>query len=255
MIGGLLEKFRKKPSREKYGIPEDQVVYAIGDIHGRADLLRRLHDLIIHDADNRQHEKRMLVYLGDYVDRGPYVHETLEMLVNEPLPEFERIFLMGNHEQYLLNFLEDPMVLQTWIIIGGHSTLLSYGVRPPSSGFTHDRAEEVRQEFANAVPESHLIFFKNLQPFFKIGDFLFVHAGIRPGLKLKKQKPEDLYWIRDEFLSCTVGHGIKVIHGHTIEEEVQVRSNRVGIDTGAYATGVLTCAVIEGCEIRFLSTK
>ncbi len=255
MIGRLLEKFREKPSLEKYEIPENQVVYAIGDIHGRADLLRKLHDLIIQDADDRQHEKRTLVYLGDYVDRGPYVRETVEMLINETLPGFERIFLMGNHEQFLLNFLEDPEILQAWIIVGGGSTLSSYGVRLPSSGFSPERDEKVRRTFISAVPKNHLLFFKNLRPFFKLKDFLFVHAGIRPGLKLEKQKSEDIFWIRDDFLSSTYDHDFMVVHGHTIDEEVQIRSNRIGVDTGAYATGVLTCAVIEGCEIRFISTK
>ena len=254
MLQALLKKIRRKAPREEYSVPEGSLIYAVGDIHGRADLLRGLHQLIARDAQDREAQKKIIVYLGDYVDRGPYVRETLDLLVENALPGFESRFLMGNHEQLLLNFLEDPQVLQTWIFLGGQSTLLSYKVRSPGSGFSPERGEEVRQELIRAIPEKHLEFLNRLEPFYKAGTYLFVHAGIRPSLDLEDQKPEDIYWIRDDFLSCKADHGLKVVHGHTITEKVQVRLNRVGIDTGAYATGVLTCAVFENRGVRFLST-
>lgn len=254
MLRTLLEKYRNKPSRGEYAIPEGRVIYAVGDIHGRADLLHQLHELISAHALKRRPEKKMLVYLGDYVDRGPQVRETLDMLASKPLPGFERRFLMGNHEQFLLHFLEDPLVLETWAAVGGQATLLSYAVNSPGSGFSPERAGEVLKQFRQALPGRHLEFLRSLEPYFKMGDYLFVHAGIRPGLALEKQKPEDIYWIRDEFLSCSLDLGCKVVHGHTIEEKILIRANRIGIDTGAYATGVLSCAVVEGSGLDFLST-
>lgn len=250
----FLEKFKKKPVKQAYSIPSSCRVYAVGDIHGRADLLGELQNAIFRDARDSSQESNLIVYLGDYLDRGPYVRQTLEQLHLDLPPGFEARYLMGNHEELFLAFLRDPSVLEPWLELGGQMTLLSYGLRPPGFGCTLQRAEEVRQELWQAVPEKHLAFLRNLETSLQCGDYFFVHAGIRPGVPLEKQKPEDMCWIRDPFLSFSKDHGLRVVHGHTVQEEVQEHPNRIGVDTGAYATGILTCAVIEDSRLRYLST-
>ncbi len=255
MIQGLLDKFRtkKKPPRE-FWIPENQRVYAVGDIHGRADLVERIHEIIISDAAEHSHKKNFIVYLGDYLDRGPYARETIDLLISSQPPGFERVYLMGNHEQILLNFLDEPSILSMWLGVGGGSTLMSYGLKPPGSGFSEQKAHEVRDELREKIPAEHIGFIKNLRQSFPAGDYLFVHAGIRPAVPIEDQTPDDIYWIRDEFLNSDADHGKMVIHGHTISEDIQHLSNRIAIDTGAYASGVLSCVVLEENRIKFLST-
>ena len=154
-----------------------------------------------------------------------------------------------------LDFLKNPSILQLWLDLGGHATLMSYGIRPPQgSGFKPELAERICRKLLENMPRDHLVFLNGLEPFFRFGDYFFVHAGIRPRVPPEKQKPEDMYWIREDFLSCSEDHGFRVVHGHTIHEQAREYPNRIGIDTGAYATGVLTCAVFEGSRIRYLST-
>jgi serine/threonine protein phosphatase 1 len=255
MIQGLLDKLRtkKNPPRE-FWIPENQRVYAVGDIHGRADLVERMHEIIISDAAEHSDNKNFIIYLGDYLDRGPYVRETIDLLLTAQSPGFECVYLMGNHEQIFLNFLGEPSILSMWLGVGGGSTLMSYGLKPPGSGFSAEKAHKVRDELREKIPAEHIGFIKNLRQSFLAGDYLFVHAGIRPAVPIEDQTPEDLYWIRDEFLNSDADHGQMVIHGHTISEDIQHFSNRIGIDTGAYASGVLSCAVLEEDRVKFLST-
>jgi serine/threonine protein phosphatase 1 len=255
MILQLFEKFNKKNREKVYQLPEGWRVYAVGDIHGRADLLERLNQIIVLDSEAAPFKKNLLVYLGDYLDRGPFVRETLDLLISGLPSGFKTEYLHGNHEEFFLRFLEDPSILEMWVALGGQSTLMSYGVQVPGMGFSTERARKVREELLQAMPREHLEFLTNLKPFFVLGDFVFVHAGIRPGVPLDKQKPEDLFWIRDDFLNSPADHGYLVIHGHTIDEQVQKLFNRIGVDTGAYATGILSCAVLEGNRIRFLSTE
>lgn len=254
MILPFLEKFKTKSREKVYQIPEGCRVYAIGDIHGRADLLERLHEIIVLHSEADPFKKNLAIYLGDYLDRGPFVRDTLDLLLSGLPSGFKTEYLHGNHEEFFLRFLEDPSILEMWVPLGGQSTLMSYGVQVPGKGFSPERARKVREELLQAMPREHLEFLMNLKPFFVIGDFVFVHAGIRPGIPLAEQKPEDLFWIRDDFLNSKVDHGYKVIHGHTIDEQVQKHFNRIGVDTGAYATGILSCAVLENSRIRFLST-
>jgi serine/threonine protein phosphatase 1 len=226
----------------------------VGDIHGRADLLAQLHEAILADAGTGSARENILVYLGDYVDRGAFVRETIDELHRADLPGFRREYLMGNHEQLLLGFLEDPGILDYWLTLGGRATLLSYGINLPFAGTSGDRARDLQEEFRRKLPDRHLAFYENLKAHVRIGDYLFVHAGIRPGVDLDNQNREDFYWIRDEFLNSVADHRFKVVHGHTISAEVENRSNRLGVDTGAYATGVLTCTVLEEEQTRFLAT-
>lgn len=228
-------------------------IYAVGDVHGRDDLLIRLHGLILADARTRPELAHTVVYLGDYVDRGPGSFEVIEFLIHEPLPGFTSIHLKGNHEDMMLRFLEGPATLN-WLLNGGVATLASYGVTAGGPIVYLADLDVVRRELAAAIPPTHRRFLLGLKLMHLAGDYAFVHAGIRPGVDLAAQSPADLMWIRDKFLGTRKDLGKVVVHGHTISEEPEVRANRIGIDTGAFATDRLTCLVLEGNERRFLHT-
>lgn len=233
--------------------PEGTRIYAIGDIHGRADLLSDLHDQIRSDAAGGP-ARKIVIYLGDYVDRGLQSREVVDILLDAPLPGFEAVHLKGNHEAALLDFLTDPRIGPNWVQFGGGSTLLSYHVGlGTGDGHGADFASAQR-EFSERLPVRHLAFYKNLALNRREGDYVFVHAGLRPGVPLPRQSAEDMLWIRDEFLDYAGDFGAVVVHGHTITDAPEVRDNRIGIDTGAFATGQLTCLVLEGSDRRFLST-
>ena len=232
-------------------IPAGLRVYAIGDIHGRLDLLSRLHQMILEDAGSAAGD-RTLVYLGDYVDRGPESAGVVELLSKETLPGFSAIHLMGNHEDFMLRFLDDNSSGNAWFANGGVATLRSYGVK-------FDYAEllspgRLQDKLSRNLPARHLDFLRALTLSHVIGDYLFVHAGIRPAVAMELQTPADLLWIRGDFLNSTADHGRIVVHGHTITDAPEIRENRIGIDTGAFATERLTCLVLEGASQRFLHT-
>ena len=232
-------------------VPAGARVYAIGDIHGCADQMDRLLAAIEDDAKGYAGEKH-LVFLGDYVDRGPDSKGVVERLL-APRDGFTQYFLRGNHDQVVLDFLDDASVYRSWRGFGAPETLMSYGVLPPR--FDDEEAyRKVREEFAAALPASHLTFFRDLQYSARIGDYFFVHAGVRPGVDLDLQTKEDMLWIRDEFLLSNGNFGAVVVHGHTPSERPVRRANRIGVDTGAYATGRLTAAVLEGSDCKYLLT-
>jgi serine/threonine protein phosphatase 1 len=237
---------RRNPPR----VPDGCCVYAIGDIHGRSDLLEKLLDRIWGDAPQ---SANTLIFLGDYVDRGPSAKSVMECLVQLERPGWDIVRLRGNHEEILLEYLKNPEVYQAWRSFGGAETLLSYGVRPPM----FSDAEELRRvhaEFMAALPRAHLALLNGLSFSHSIGDYFFVHAGVRPGVALDRQMPEDTLWIRDEFLSCDASFGKVVVHGHSPSEKPILRPNRIGIDTGAYATGTLTAVKFVSDRCTFLST-
>ncbi len=254
MISYLLNKFKRKPQDNVFRVPAGWQVYAVGDIHGRADLLKKLHSLILEKSKAAPKKKKLVVYLGDYLDRGAHVRETIDELLSDPLPGFRYKHLMGNHEQFLLKFLDDPSIIRIWKDLGGDATLMSYGVDVSGTAFFDGQDEEIRRQLLNSMPRGHIEFIKNLEPFFRFGDYLFIHAGIRPGKALEDQKPEDIHWIRDDFLSSKQDHGVRIIHGHTITERVEEFPNRIGIDTGAFFTGVLSCAVLEDDQASIIHT-
>lgn len=225
-------------------------VYAIGDIHGRADLLDRLHDQI--DADlATAPEKTVIVYLGDYVDRGADSHGVIERLTRSRFSHVETVALLGNHEDMLLQFMDAPYGASLWLSNGGDATLASYKVKVPAS---FDDFLLTQRALLGAMPRHHKQFLGSLSEQVQYGDYLFVHAGIRPGLPLDRQSRESMIWIRDVFLNSEVDHGLIVVHGHTIVHEVEWRPNRIGVDTGAYTTGRLTALVLEGTGRRLLQT-
>lgn len=228
-------------------VPAGVRIYAIGDVHGRADLLASL--LLQIEVDIALHpiSKPITVFLGDYIDRGPDSKQVIDLLIS-PNHTPEMICLKGNHETFLLNFLKTPALLDDWRQCGGLETLVSYGLKPPMNPSFNDRTR-LAHDLANATPESHRKFFQALRLSFVCGDFLFVHAGLRPLIPLQQQSEDDLLWIRDDFLLWDKPFEKIVVHGHTPVLEPDVRFNRINIDTGAFATGRLTCMTIEGAEI------
>jgi serine/threonine protein phosphatase 1 len=232
-------------------IPAGERVYAIGDIHGRDDLLAALHAGIADDLARMPIERPVVVYLGDYVDRGPESFEVIDRLIHGPLPRVQSVHLKGNHEQMMLDFLDDGAD-GTWLENGGDATLASYGVPPPHPWADADELQEARLLLRAAVPENHLHFLRGLQLWFSSGGYVFVHAGIHPERPLEEQVVKDLMWIRGPFLSSKKDFGVRVVHGHSITREPDVQHNRIGIDTGAFYSGRLTCLVLEGETMRFL---
>lgn len=238
--------------RREYNTPAGTVIYAIGDIHGRADLLKKLREEIRRDASRHAGLAPMIVYLGDYVDRGLESSAVLDMLLTGT-DGFHEIHLLGNHEQMLLDFLRDARIGQAWVEAnnGGGETLLSYGIEPPRN-FTE--LPEVQKKFKAALPEEHLQFLQELKPSYEAGDYFFAHAGVHPNRPLSMQRTEDLIWIREPFLSSQVNYGKKIVHGHTIVAHPESRANRINVDTGAYWSGVLTAVALSAEKPYFLHT-
>lgn len=236
-------------------VPAGCRVYAVGDIHGRIDLLDRLLARMAADAGRRPGPGRtIIVFLGDYVDRGPDSRAVVERLMAGPpaagsLAGAEWICLKGNHEQYMLRFLTELSVGPAWLWNGGLATVQSYAAIP--EGQESDVAA-LQMLLSRALPPSHLRFLSRLRMMHVEGDYAFVHAGIRPGVALADQDPTDLMWIRDDFLFDPAPLEKVVVHGHTIVPVPEIRPNRIGIDTGAYASGNLTALVLEGTERRFI---
>jgi serine/threonine protein phosphatase 1 len=218
-------------------------VYAIGDIHGRADLLEQLLDLIKRDILllGSVPERPMIVFLGDYVDRGPASRSVVDLILRLRQDQnLEVRTLKGNHEQALLFFLADSQFGRTWISHGGATTLMSYSVRPPAPRAHAEEFEEARIAFQNALGHSHTEFFRELELYLLQDDYAFVHAGVRWGIPVHQQDERDLLWIRQEFLHSNQSIEQVVVHGHTPVEQPYLGTARIAIDTGAYATGILT---------------
>ena len=234
-------------------LPEGMRIYAVGDIHGRIDLLERLYQAIAEDLRARPVTRAVEVFLGDYVDRGPGSAQVLDWLTAGPRLAAERVCLRGNHEQVLLEFLADPAVLGHWSQFGGLETLHSFGLRFRLPLRPGDEAE-IARAFAEALPAAHRRFLEATQPSLTLGGYFFSHAGVNPAVALDAQAEHDLLWIREPFLSWHRPLSKIVVHGHTPIESPVVLPHRIGIDTGAYVTGRLTAAVLEGGEVSFLTT-
>lgn len=229
--------------------------YAVGDVHGRLDLLDALLDRIAADHSARGGPARpLLVFLGDLIDRGPDSRGVVDRVLNGPLPGFRTITVCGNHEEVLLRLLAgEKGLLHQWLHFGGDLCIASYGGDP----LLYQSVEEERalSLLRALIPAEHQTFLAGLADTFRFGDYLFVHAGIRPGVALQDQLPRDLRWIRRTFLDDPRDHGVMVVHGHTISRDVDLQSNRIGIDTGAYHYGVLTALAVEGEQHWFLQQR
>jgi serine/threonine protein phosphatase 1 len=228
--------------------------YAVGDVHGRLDLLEELLAKIHAELQHRPARKTLLVFVGDLIDRGPSSAQVLERLRTYHREGIRTVFLLGNHEEVLLRILGgDAELITKWRWFGGSECLQSYGVDPDQlARVTDDEALRLVRE---AIPREHVEFLESFVDSCRFGDYLFVHAGVRPGVELEQQRQADLRWIREPFLLDDSDHGFVVVHGHTITREVEDRPNRIGIDTGAYRTGVLTALAIEGPERWLIATQ
>jgi serine/threonine protein phosphatase 1 len=228
-------------------LPAGQRVYAVGDVHGCFERLVAMHEQIAADLAERPVEHAVLVHLGDYVDRGLESAQVVEWLVaGPPVPVQQVVNLMGNHEHMMLAALtqSDPEVTDLWMRNGGADSLLSWGVPRTLAP----------QDWAARIPVPHLVFLRDLALRHRVGPYLFVHAGIRPGVPLSQQSRQDLMWIREPFLSSQQDHGAVIVHGHSPRRDPFVSANRIGIDTGAVIGGALTCVVLETDKLRFIRT-
>lgn len=225
----------------------------VGDIHGRLDLLEKLLHLIERDASRRRKQKNAIVFLGDLIDRGPASAGVVERLRNYSPPFAKPLFLMGNHEEVLLRVLDgDVELLKQWLKFGGAECVRSYEGDPLL--LRKMQPHQAISYVTRLVPDTHVQFLRSFADSISFGRYLFVHAGVRPGTHLGEQLQSDLRWIREPFLEDERDHGYVVVHGHTISEAVDLRTNRIGIDTGAYRTGILTALAIEGKERWLLQT-
>ncbi len=236
--------------------PPGTRVYAVGDIHGRRDLLDRLLANIQAHAEKNPCADKVLVFTGDYIDRGPDSRLVVERLCAPPKAGFRHVFLKGNHEDLLLRFL-DGEGLGVWLRNGALQTLASYGLDSHelrSGSVVGDGAARLRRDLMAALPPSHLAFFEGLNLTYEEGDYLFVHAGVRPGVPLNRQRESDLLWIRQDFTGSGEDFGKIVVHGHTVSRYPDVSANRIGIDTGAWRTDCLSCLIVEGQPRGFLTS-
>ena len=243
---------RRKDKKLEPSTPRGYRAYAVGDIHGRLDLLDQLLEAIDADLSNRPSARNLIIFLGDLIDRGPDSRNVIERLRTFHHARLKPAFLAGNHEEILLRILAgEHGLLQNWLRFGGAECLLSYDVELFELGDSEPDALDV---IKRAIPEEHAAFISSFSDTLTFGDYLFVHAGVRPGVDLRHQSQSDLRWIRSPFLEDATDHGAVVVHGHTISGEVEVRSNRIGIDTGAYRTGRLTALALEGTSKWTLDT-
>ena len=247
--------FARRAEKKTFGpaaLPAGERIYAVGDIHGRLDLLDQLATLISRDLKTAP-AATTTIFLGDYIDRGKESAGVVERLSRSDFPT-PFIALRGNHEEIALEFLQNDSVLESWRKYGGLETLHSYGVDVGDAmrGRGYDRAQ---QALAERIPASHLRFLQETRMSWSCGDYFFAHAGVRPGVALERQRPEDLLWIRDAFLRSDGDFGKIVVHGHTPVAAPAIHSNRINIDTGAFATSMLTALALEGSTRRFLTTQ
>jgi len=242
-----------KSDRSPAGAP-DYRAYVIGDVHGRLDLLEELLAKIHSEIQRRPAAKALLVFVGDLIDRGPSSAHVIERLRTYRREGVRPVFILGNHEEVLLRILRgESQLITKWRWFGGSECLQSYGVEPQQLAHLSD--EEALAVIRGVIPKNHIQFLESFVDSCRFGDYLFVHAGIRPGIHLDQQSQADLRWIREPFLLDESDHGFVVVHGHTISPEVQDHPNRIGIDTGAYRTGVLTALAIEGHDRWFVDTR
>lgn len=251
-IRSLLSTAQDQPDALQASIPDGQRVYAIGDIHGRLDLFEQLLTIIEADDAERGQADTQLVLLGDLIDRGPDSCGVIERAITLLQRGNVRV-LAGNHEEMMLKSLDDDETLRHFLRHGGKETLFSYGLT--FEEYAQATLTTLRARMNQLVPAEHIAFMQAMENQIVCGDYLFVHAGIRPGVPLDQQAVADLRWIRQEFLDHTAPHGHVVVHGHTIADAPVVCPNRIGIDTGAFASGRLTAIGLEQDQRWFICAE
>lgn len=237
---------------------EGRVGFAVGDIHGRADLLAEMLAKLEARNLNEQREAGppVCVFLGDYVDRGPDSAAVIELLLSGRPYGYETRYLKGNHEQSMLGFLEDPMANRAWLLQGGSETLMSYGVQPPPPiGAAEQDWLAVSQMLRIRMPAAHFDFLNRLERFAAYGDYAFVHAGIDASRSLEEQTEQDLYWARAAFIASKRPFSHRIVHGHTPVDRPYADHRRIAVDTGAYASGALTAVRLEGEQVEFVAVS
>lgn len=245
--------FRKRTARGPSG-PNGHRAYVVGDVHGRLDLLDRMLELIERDVAERPARKATLISVGDIIDRGAHSAQVVERLRTYRHPGIGTAFILGNHEEVFLRVLNGERgLVDDWRSFGGKECIESYGGDPDE--FTSLTETEALERVAQLVPAEHVDFLMGFGDSCRFGDYLIVHAGIRPGVEFERQRQEDLRWIREPFLNHEGDHGFVVVHGHTIVPAVVERDNRIAIDTGAYRSGRLTALVIDGSDRRYLTAE
>lgn len=247
------QSFRRKFGWSPKGKPNVRT-YAIGDIHG---CLEQLNDLLMQikaHNDYRHETETYIIFLGDVIDRGPDSKGVVELLIDFPYDFARPLFIMGNHEEmFVRSLVDEPRLLPQWLEHGGFACAESYGVGRNS--LLGQNTEALKHNLLSAIPQKHVAFLSEFLEFVKVGDFLFTHAGIRPGVALELQNARELRWIRHQFLNYEGDHGFVVVHGHTITDDIEIRTNRIGLDTGAYETGRLSAICVEEDDITFFSTS
>lgn len=250
----------EKINTGKFKVPKGMRVYAIGDVHGHADLLKKMHEAISFDLLRDPPNDVHIVYLGDYVDRGPDSKGVLDALIfrMEQKDEVARTFLLGNHERGMYDFIMNPSDAERsdWLDWGGIETLASYGIKFETRVPLPSEKVAAAHALREAIPPNHMDFFEKLSYAVEIGGFFFAHAGVQPMAAINDQELDDLVFIREPFLSWPEPLSHMIVHGHTkTKGEPEILPHRINVDTGAFQTGILTAAVIEGNEVQFLSVK
>lgn len=249
-LSNLTSVSRAKSSlneREKISLTErPDFVVAIGDVHGRHDLLLKLEEKIITSLEGKSSGENMIVMLGDYIDRGASSRTVINHLMSPPPSGFQRVCLCGNHEQEFLHFFQNPTQHMAWLSWGGAETLESYGISSEQLTKKFLRSQMMRHVLDSHVPKEHIDFLEKLPSLLAMPNFVFVHAGIQPNVPLEQQTDLDLLWIRTPFLTAqTLGIADQVVHGHTPVDQPVVSKTRIGIDTGAHSSNILTAAIIS----------
>lgn len=253
MISRLFKPRAQVSAPASPAIPAGTVVWAVGDIHGRLDLLRPLVEAMTADLRESPAERKMVIFLGDYIDRGPESRGVLRLLSGLASTEgVEWRFLKGNHEQAMLEFLDDPSAGPRWCEHGGDQALRSWGLRVPALAHKTEAWAVVAADLRHKLTKPKLRFLETLELSVTVGDYFFAHAGARPGIALDRQAPQDLMWIRQPFLNSQTAFERVVVHGHTPSADVHADQRRIGLDTKAYATGLLSAVRLEGQERTLL---
>ncbi|MSP52961.1 MAG: serine/threonine protein phosphatase [Gammaproteobacteria bacterium] len=252
----LITKLLRLTATQPYpapSLPENTRVYCIGDIHGCYELLKQLTTQIEEDMHGFI-GRIIVIYLGDFIDRGASSKEVIEFLINHRKDAVEYVFLRGNHEQTLLDFLTEDSIARAWLSYGGMATFANYGVHVAKIPTKPDDFKQLQKQFSDKLPHEHYQFLSKTVLSYSLGCYFFVHAGINPHYALAQQIPEDLLQIRDEFIGFKKPFEKIIVHGHTITATPERLPNRIGIDTGAYLSGILTCLVLETDQQRFIQT-